>query len=622
MKHFRVYTICLLTIAFLFCSFGKQVYGQVVANVTIGGSTGAISKNIWGVDFQSLTPVGALEPDTFFANYINAGPLQNLGAQLYRFPGGCAADSYDSQTGFLIFTNAAGPVNRQYFTIPQALSIANSSGGELLFQVNINGTEIVGNPVANVCGETSQVGKTTAQLLTDINTFITTYPNIQYFELGNSQWFNWAPDVYIAQAIQFARAIKALKPTATIGLVGYPSYLPASQAKIDWTTMIQQNLPNTTCGPGGNTACFDFVTDHHYPQAKSNTQFPGQASYFSITNQTQLPGFMATATSTGKQYGVTEWNLSCGDPPPNPRVGMTNSVDHGIFTFTTLFMMAKSKVSMANYHDLTVNVNPATSCGLFSDPATLTATGQAFSLSSVAAGGELYNADYVFPNNDGIVQLPANTGCNDADCLQPGAQGNSIMSSYAVRKGNDLYIFLVNRSDAGDAANAKRITANIAVPIWAGYTPRTIDLDQYWGLNYFAQTFSLAQTQLPNQSTGIFQATLLPTSITRIKIPDHFLGAPAATPTSGVIPSLNLTTIQKFINSKRRDIPPCSPDILMFIIAAAVYIMIIRFAIAMNEDFKLNIHVTCFIIGGVVGYYVCQMEAGFVLAVVLSLFLW
>lgn len=628
MKYIRYYTLCLLIISLLTCRVVKETQAATInADVTLQGSAGIISKNIWGVDMQSLI---YLPPppmiNNFFNTYILASSLQALGAQMYRFPGGCGADSYEWTNGTLVYTDSVGPVNRQYFTVDDAITIANSSnGGEVLYQVNINGTDVASYATANACGEISQVGKDTPTLLVDIQSIASTpqYAQIQYFELGNSQWFNWTPAEYDKQARLFAQSIKATKPTAKIGIVGYPALAAANDPKkIAWDLMIKNLMNVGTCGAASNIACFDFITDHQYPGAKHISPFAGQAAFYPITNlQNQLPRF--TANYTGKSYGVTEWNLPCKTPPTNPQMAAADNVDHGIFTFSSLMTMAQSNISIANYHDLSVNLSLGLNygCGLFSDATTLTAAGQAFQLSSVAAGAELYNIQYAFPQNDGFLQIPANTTCTDTDCLQQGGQNVSILSTYAAKQGNDLYIFLVNRSDAGLGATAATINAIINIPTWPGYDKQVV-MDLLAAPTFTARTFQTSNQTIPNQTTAKIQATLLPTSITRIRIVDHFVGAPAATPTPLVRPSNNLTVIQKLVNSKRTTLNKCSRNLYMYIFAAAIYIMFIHFAIAINGDFKMNLLISCFVIGGIVGYYLCHLEIGFVMGIILSLFLW
>ncbi len=634
MRHLKLsLIICFAVLLFV---IKTSVVNAASASVTVNikDTVGPISKNIWGVDFQSFINISPPNATNFFGTYIDQVQLAALGAKMYRFPGGCAADYYDWKTGQLVYNTATGPVTKPYLTLDDALTIAATSNGlypaEILYQVNINDLTL-----PNTCGATSQLGKTRATLLQEIRDLLNdprylTQPLT--FELGNEQWYNWDPAEYQSRAVEFARAMKTINPNIKIGVIGYPGLAPASDPKKDpWNQMIKSMLTaNVNCGTSGNLICFDFVSDHQYPRAKHTSNFVGMAAYYPITNlSNQLPTFQQTFT--GQKYSITEWNLACAD---NPTLGlpvpMAKTVDQGLFTFTSLFVMAQNKVNMANFHDLSVNSTVSTNygCGLFTNFNTFSAAGQAFSLSAPAAGGELINTQNVFATNVALLCIPANAGCTDADCIKASPStcttdlsgAYSTMSSYAVKQGNDLYVFLVNRNDA-TAADPLTLNAIISYPIWTGYD-KTVVMDLYSGASYTSQSFQLDSQTLYNQNSGKIQALLPPTSIARIRILDHFVGAPAATPTQSALPSNNFQIIKKLINMKREPVNKCSQDILMYVIASAVYIMVIHFAIAINEDFKMHLLITTFVISGALGYYVCSLDIGFVLGVVLSLFLW
>lgn len=63
-------------------------------------------------------------------------------------------------------------------------------------------------------------------------------------------------------------------------------------------------------------------------------------------------------------------------------------------------------------------------------------------------------------------------------------------------------------------------------------------------------------------------------------------------------------------------------DILTYVIAAAVYVMVVHFALAIKNEFNIFLMITYFVIGFVVGYVLHALEIGFILAVILSLVLW
>ncbi len=60
-------------------------------------------------------------------------------------------------------------------------------------------------------------------------------------------------------------------------------------------------------------------------------------------------------------------------------------------------------------------------------------------------------------------------------------------------------------------------------------------------------------------------------------------------------------------------------DLFLYILISVIYIMVIHFAFAIRNEFNLWLMTTFFVIGGVFGMVMHTYEAGFVLAVVLSL---
>ncbi|MFA5136767.1 MAG: hypothetical protein WC489_05230 [Patescibacteria group bacterium] len=63
-------------------------------------------------------------------------------------------------------------------------------------------------------------------------------------------------------------------------------------------------------------------------------------------------------------------------------------------------------------------------------------------------------------------------------------------------------------------------------------------------------------------------------------------------------------------------------DLFLYVIFACVYIVTIDLAIAIKGQFNLFLMAGIFVLGLVVGYYLQSYEAGFVLAVILSLIFW
>jgi hypothetical protein len=63
-------------------------------------------------------------------------------------------------------------------------------------------------------------------------------------------------------------------------------------------------------------------------------------------------------------------------------------------------------------------------------------------------------------------------------------------------------------------------------------------------------------------------------------------------------------------------------DFFTYGIISTVIIMVIHFAIGIKKEFNLFLMIACFAIGGAVGFFFKSYEIGFILSLVLSLFLW
>ena len=63
-------------------------------------------------------------------------------------------------------------------------------------------------------------------------------------------------------------------------------------------------------------------------------------------------------------------------------------------------------------------------------------------------------------------------------------------------------------------------------------------------------------------------------------------------------------------------------DLLTYAIISAVYIMIMQFAVGINEEFNRFIMIGIFIIGAAMGAYINSYEFGLGAAIILSLIIW
>jgi hypothetical protein len=63
-------------------------------------------------------------------------------------------------------------------------------------------------------------------------------------------------------------------------------------------------------------------------------------------------------------------------------------------------------------------------------------------------------------------------------------------------------------------------------------------------------------------------------------------------------------------------------DVLTYAVFAVIYLMIIHFAVAIKGEFNIYLMVGFFVLGGMIGQQMGNLEAGFILAIVLSLVFW
>ena len=63
-------------------------------------------------------------------------------------------------------------------------------------------------------------------------------------------------------------------------------------------------------------------------------------------------------------------------------------------------------------------------------------------------------------------------------------------------------------------------------------------------------------------------------------------------------------------------------DLFTYAVISLVYIMIMHFAVGINDDFKLFIMFGIFIVGAAMGAYIKSYEFGLAASFVLSLIIW
>ena len=59
-----------------------------------------------------------------------------------------------------------------------------------------------------------------------------------------------------------------------------------------------------------------------------------------------------------------------------------------------------------------------------------------------------------------------------------------------------------------------------------------------------------------------------------------------------------------------------------YIFISAVYIMVIRFGLGIHKSFEQYLFISCFVLGGLIGWYFDSYMLGFMMAALFSLIFW
>ncbi len=589
-KITRLFFALLLILSVFFTA--PQVYA-ITESVTVTQTTGIpVSPFIWGVNYEGYSLYTSAAE---FLASMDAAKLAELGPTIMRFPGGCTADVYDWEQSRVHFIKPDGTItDRKILSVDDAFTVANQINGDLIYQINIDD-----GSVTNYCGAKTLEPGTLAKT----QKLITKYKGqIHHVELGNEQWFNWDPLKYATLAVQYAKAIKTIDPTIKIGIIGFGSGQVNLQTRnTAWTAMVKQ-LFASTCSTG---PCFDYVTDHPYATITHNPPFNGQNAYYPMTNYGPLLQQL-TADYAPKKYVSTEWNLPCwGTPPGNTA---TNTIEHGMYVMGMLMEMAKNGVAMANYHDFTSTdwLSAGNGCSLFQGTSQFTPAGAAFALSSVAAGGTMYDTIVAGPS----LAISPDTSCTNGEgCIAAAAA--PYMSAYAFKQGNSLLLFLINRHES-EAANT---TINLSGFFNSG--PKQVGISKLKATAFTDAAF-VPINEIAT-SSGALNVNVEPLTIARLTFINQFAGAPATNTPAPTRTAANVT-IPYPDDQPQEDYQDM--DIIMYIIASTVYIMLIHFAIAITKEFKIFLMVSLFVLGGVIGIFMHSLQVGFIISVILTLFLW
>ena len=642
----RIGIVLLLAIVF-FLPVRSVVAQNINYPVVVSVSNGApkpIPRELWGVNLQGFLPQPALDSPGAFLAYLTpsgATAAQNMGIQFVRFPGGSAANAYNwgGATGNAFLD--LGGVQRPFMKISDGLLLSSLLGAEMMYQANLTAPL---NQPAFTCQEIRDI----ITLAPDHYDTVGNRSLIRYIELGHDQWLPGGPinaALYQQIASRCAHVIKSIDPTIKVGVVSYGSLDESPNNAVDrplWNQMIAVLTGDRTCGITNNLPCVDFVSDHIAPRALHvayPAPFLGQSTIFNITNLKSTfpinPAAPLNVIAMGKAIdpnvpvGFTEWNLFCQNVIPQFQPAGTT--EQGLFTALSLFTMLEEDVGLAAFHNLSVDgtLPSEAGCGLLalSGNVQLSASGQAFALTSVIAGGTLLNTGVGAHNS--LLSVPENLTCPNRDCLDIGAGGFdpttiggiSNLDAFSAQVGNDLYIFLINRDS--DSTNLFQATINFNP--FVNYNPAVaVTADILAGVSYRNRFFQQATVNVPYDSTttpGQIVVPLPGVSMARVHIAGFFNGAPAPSPTPLAPPNLDITEMVRIINSKRPPVEECTVDIMPYIFASIIYIMVIRFAIGIATWWKQVTLVMCFVIG-LVSYFLCNMVPGFMFAVIMSLFLW
>ena len=209
-----------------------------------------------------------------------------------------------------------------------------------------------------------------------------------------------------------------------------------------------------------------------------------------------------------------------------------STVEHGMYVFETLLLMAKNNLFMGGIHDFSYS----RSCGFQENKTTMIPQGQAYKLSSSIAGGTLLHTSVVSPN----FSIPLNEACTSHVCLR-GGEDIPYVSAYVGYAGgltppesNDVYVYLVNRHTTESAD----VTLNFTN--MTGDNRNKMKMTSLTASNYTDAIFQEPAEENINRTNTI---TVAPISIKRIKI---YYEAPTPTPTRTPTPVL---PIYKVFNS-------------------------------------------------------------------------
>ena len=267
------------------------------------------------------------------------GLLRQAGISLVRLPGGSESDQYDWKTSTDVLSDQAEAVN---FT--QFMSVIQRAGAQAMVTVDYG--------TGDTIGQQDGTGETGPQIAADWVRYanVEHHYGIRYWEIGNEvygngtygadweadahctttptggpvvlgsepqQTYNCGPATYAANAAQYIKAMKAVDPHISVGVV-----LTASGAPNNWPDGVTnpatspQSWNQTVLSALGRQIGFADV--HWYPQNPSNITPPGPTDAGLLADTAQIPASVAAL-----RQEFTSW---AGDPGLPIMITETNSV--------------------------------------------------------------------------------------------------------------------------------------------------------------------------------------------------------------------------------------------------------------------------------------------------------
>ena len=267
------------------------------------------------------------------------GLLRQAGISLVRLPGGSESDQYDWKTSTDVVSDQAEAVNFSQF-----MSVIQRAGAQAMVTVDYG--------TGDTIGQQDGTGETGPQIAADWVRYanVQHHDGIRYWEIGNEvygngtygadweadahctttptggavvlgsepqQTYNCGPAAYAAHAAQYIKAMKAVDPHISVGVV-----LTASGAPNNWPDGVTnpatspQSWNQTVLSALGRQIGFADV--HWYPQNPSNITPPGPTDAGLLADTAQIPASVAAL-----RQEFTSW---AGDPGLPIMITETNSV--------------------------------------------------------------------------------------------------------------------------------------------------------------------------------------------------------------------------------------------------------------------------------------------------------